>query len=530
MSKYFVKRIKTQKRILSFCCFSIVFVFTAGIKGVFADTLDTTRKSVSNIVVEEVDFVGNTVFSDSELEKLLPDLSESISLEQIFSIRKIISNYYLERGYISSGAYIPPQKLIQNKLTVRIIEGNLEKIEIEGLSKLNRKYILSRLPKSGIPLNVKDLARSLSKLERNDLIAKVKGNLTQTSVGKNTLKLDIQEQRALKTEFSIANTYSPSVGTLGGTAKASYHLFGRGDILSFEYGRNEGLDRIGIDYVLPIDRSDGTFTISYANANTEAVDDIVSALDIQADYQAIGFSLLKPIAESDSFQLALGLSFDSIRSETFIGRDFSFAFVEGLEDGRSQINSLRLSQQFISSGESSQFLALSRFNIGLNVFDTTINDLTGVDGLFWSWQGKVQWRQSISPFQVLTSLDLQFSPDTLLPLEQVLIGGYGSVRGYRQNLSLGDNGVAGVIELKYTLLNSLSIGEIELVSFVDSATVWNNQSSINREIQNEFLASLGLGIGYRFDDFVRARLDYGIPLVEVNNGTQAINFVFSITP
>ena len=485
----------------------------------------------TSIEVNKINFVGNTVFSDRELNEILPPITKPISLERLFYLRKLITDYYVDRGYISSGAFIPPQGLKNGELNIRIVEGSLERIEIEGLRKLDKDYLTARLPQLNEPLKLEELAESLESLEEESFISGLRANLNRSSVGKNVLTLEIEEENPLQSEFAVTNGYSPSVGALGGVARASYHLLGLGDFFRLEYGRTEGLSRISTSYSLPLNSKGTSIAFGYTNANTEAIEDPISALDIQADFEEISFGLSQQIANFGSNQITLGLKFDSINSETFIDGDFSFAFVEGLEDGKSRINALRLSQEFSSQKQNSLFIASSQFNVGLDVFDTTVNN-TGTDGLFWSWQGTAQWHQRFSSLSSLASLNLQFSPDTLLPLEQIAMGGSTSVRGYRQNLTIGDNGIVGSLELRVPLVDS-SIGKFEVVPFVDVGTVWNNS---DEEIANDFLASLGIGIGYELADSVRARLDYGIPLVELDNelesgsGTQAISFLLSIQP
>lgn len=522
MLSFFLTKLRIAKPCLTI---SLILLFVVSIK-----KEARANDKIPRIKIKEVNFIGNTVFPDSELKKILPSFTEPVSIEKLFYLRKIITDYYVKKGFLSSGAFIPPQKLTGEELSIQVVEGKLAKIEIEGLKKIKKGYVLNKLPKLNRPLNLEELAERLKELQKNPSIASIETNLTSSSIGKNNLKLTIKEEKPFKSELSITNGYSPSVGTLGGTMRAHYHLFGVSDFLSLEYGRTEGLKRMGVGYTIPVET--GAISLKYTNADTEAVEEPVSALDIQADFEALNFGVSQTIAKIGNGQIGVGIELESITSETFIDGDFSFAFVEGLEDGRSKINALRLSQNFSQSGENSQFIATSQFNIGLDIFDTTINDSTGADGLYWSWQGQTQWLREFSSFSLLSSLSLQLSPDRLLPLEQIAIGGFNSVRGYRQNLLIGDNGVSGSLELRYPIYSG-NVGQFSLIPFFDLGAVWSN--SIEEE-KNDFLASIGLGISYELNDSIRARLDYGIPLVELdeeldsNSGTQSINFLFSIIP
>jgi outer membrane protein assembly factor BamA len=65
--------------------------------------------------------------------------------------------------------------------------------------------------------------------------------------------------------------------------------------------------------------------------------------------------------------------------------------------------------------------------------------------------------------------------DAGLPLaEQSLLGGSGSVRGYRSGHRAGDNLFATSAELRLPLNSPLTFGRVGVKAFVDAGTVWNS--------------------------------------------------------
>ena len=152
------------------------------------------------------------------------------------------------------------------------------------------------------------------------------------------------------------------------------------------------------------------------------------------------------------------------------------------------------------------------------------------DSLFWTWQGQSQWLRKLDDLLLVSSLKLQLSKDQLLPLEQIALGGANNIRGYRRNLSLGDNGVIGTLELQIPLLDNRS--KINLIPFIDAGTVWSNSRTA---VDADTLASIGLGISYQFGNTIEARIDYGIPLINVDapenfSTTQPFSFQFTFRP
>ena len=110
-----------------------------------------------------------------------------------------------------------------------------------------------------------------------------------------------------------------------------------------------------------------------------------------------------------------------------------------------------------------------------------------------------------------TRVIAQLTPDKLLPVEQITMGGLGSVRGYRSNLGIADNGALGTIEFQLPLIRGGKWNEIKIIPFTDIGTIWNNGRETTGTT-NTF-ASIGLGLRYRLRDFFEARIDYGIPLI-----------------
>lgn len=464
----------------------------------------------ATIEVKKIEFEGNTVFSDLELKEVV-ELSgdETVSLERLIQIRTQISDHYVKEGYLNSGAFLPSQEITDGKISIRIVEGSLARIDIKGLSNLNRGYIVSRLPKLEEPIKTSDLADALARLREDPLIENLQASMETISPGRYLLTVKIEPNSPLSSQLVLTNSYSPSVGTLGGTIKANYYLFGFGDSLGLGYTRTEGLTRYDSSYSFPINRHNGTIGLRYTNADTEIIEDPVSALDIQADFETFSLAVRQPISLDRQSELALAIELELIKSETFVDRDFSFAFVDGLRNGKSSISVLRLTQEYFNREQTSSLALRSQFNVGIDIFDPTVTEV-GIDGLFWSWQGQGQWLRKFDNFLLVSSLNMQFTGDKLLPIEQLTLGGANSVRGYRQNLSIGDNGVIGSIELQMPLIQS-SRWKLNLIPFVDAGTLWNNSAE---DLNSNTLASVGLGLNFTLGDTVDARIDYGIPLIE----------------
>jgi len=82
--------------------------------------IDTAPGSGS-IYLKKIVFEGGSVFPSAELEKLTADyLNRWVRAADIEAIRRKVSQYYIDHGYINSGAILESQSLADGALKVNI--------------------------------------------------------------------------------------------------------------------------------------------------------------------------------------------------------------------------------------------------------------------------------------------------------------------------------------------------------------------------------------------------------------------------
>ena len=183
----------------------------------------------------------------------------------------------------------------------------------------------------------------------------------------------------------------------------------------------------------------------------------------------------------------------------------------------------RSSTQIISAESSLRF--------GLPVLGATINSGSIPDGRFFSWIGQFQVVESLgNGIITIARVGGQLTPNSLLPLEQFSIGGIDTIRGYRTDQRVGDNGAIAQVEVRFPLVNKPeSIGVIQIGPFFDVGRVWNNGTAT---IENpRTLVSTGLGLHWNISDYFSATLNYGIrlnPVTRLGDDLQDNGVTFSL--
>ncbi len=477
------------------------------------------------IVVKNFDVVGSSVFSPQELNQVVKSYrNRPLTLPELFQARSAITKLYTEKGYVSSGAYIPPQELDNGTVQIAVLEGKLEEINVSGTEHLSEKYVSSRIETAaGKPINIDNLLSALQLLRLDPLIDNVSAELSAgIRPGTSLLDIKIEEADVFNIATSLNNKRSPSIGSNQRSVQLNHgNLLGFGDQFNFEYANTDGSNAFDLAYGLPLNSKNGTIKAAFGINSNDVIEEPFSPIDIESKSRYYDLSLRQPIILKPSQEFAMGISLTRTESETFL-LDDSFQLSRGAnEDGETRISAIRLFQEFVNRNDKEVLAFRSQFSLGVDLLNPTINDDGEPDSTFMSWRGQGQWVRQLNPdFLFLLRGDAQISGGSLLPQEQFRLGGFNSARGYRQDLSLGDNGLFTSAELRIPVLRFKKVdGLVQIAPFFDVGTVWNSD---DLEISNATLPSLGVGLNFSMGNRFNARLDWGIPLTSVEGSSGSL--------
>lgn len=480
----------------------------------------TQSESPIRIQVQKVEVTGNTILSDKINAITKPLEGKEVSIADLGKVADAITQLYVELGYITSRAVLPDQKITDGVVRILVIEGSLEKIEIEGNRRLNDSYIRSRVRLGvGQPLNSAKLEDQLRLLRFNPLFKNVEASLRPGSQqGQSILVVRVTEASPFTGSTLTIDNYSPpSIGSerYGGNLFVR-NVSGIGDTLFASYFRSTtgGSNVFDFSYTVPINAMDGTLQLRAAPNYYQVTEPEFKDLDISGNSELYEFSYRQPLIRSPREEFALSIAFTYRRGQTFLADDpFPFGFGPD-EQGRTRTSVIGFGQDYVRRDVQGATALRSLFSFGFDALNATINPDPIPDGRFFSWLAQAQRVQKISNNNVLIIQgDLQLTPNSLLPSQQFVIGGGQSIRGYRQNARSGDNGFRVSIEDRIILSRDKAGREIfQLAPFVDLGTVWNNPDNPNIIPSRRFLAGAGLGILWEPIPGLNLRVDYGIPL------------------
>ena len=462
-----------------------------------------------------VRFTGNTALTTAELEAVAaPFLGRPAGSETLEALRQAVTRAYLARGYVNSGAVLPDQEVAGGVVALHVVEGRLDEIAVTGTRRLPQDYVRDRVARAaGTPFDVNALQSGFQLLLQDPLVARLDGRLSPgPEPGTARLDLHVEEKGPVGIVAGIENSRSPATGALllsgGVTAR---NLLGLAELLTVSAGRTEGGPDYGASASLPLSPAGTRLTLSAERSSSAIVETALEELDVRSTFRQASIGVRHPLLRSADRELGVGLSLSRRRNETFIFRDRPFSFAPGAVDGRSDVTVLRLAQDYVDRGQVRSLAARATVSVGLDALGATVGG-GGPDGRFTSLLLQGEYARSLGGEVTLVArADAQYAFDRLLTLEQFGIGGIDSVRGYRQNRFVRDNGLLASAELRVPL-SVLGLDEeqgalrrLVLIPFADYGRSWNRGSGDGTGV----LASVGLGAVWAVAEMLEVQAFYG---------------------
>lgn len=208
---------------------------------------------VSNPVVKSVEFEGNSVFTDAQLNSVMQVQPGSVlNVAQVNRKIKEIEDIYLKQGFLLvniSDVYINAE----GKLRIKINEGNVEKITIVGNEKTKDNVIKRELRfMEGQPFNKFLANRSIERLYNlgffEDVNMRLLPGTTEHTV---TVEIGVVEQKT--GVITVGAGYSKSDGFVGVVEVGETNFRGTGDKVNFhwEFGGSGKGKNYQVSYTKP---------------------------------------------------------------------------------------------------------------------------------------------------------------------------------------------------------------------------------------------------------------------------------------
>jgi hemolysin activation/secretion protein len=482
------------------------------------------------VFVREFRIVGSTVFAPEELQVVVaPYTDRTLRSEDLAAVQRALTLLYVERGYVNSGAVLPDQDVSDGVVEVQVVEGSLASIEVSG----ERYFRASRLRERvalgvGVPLDVHAIEERLQLLQQDPRIESVHARLGPGErPGEARLTLEVEEASPYQALVEVANYEPPSIGAFAMRGEAAHeNPLGFGDELVAEITLSEGLERYEGRYEIPLTARGALLSFDALYSDAGVVEEPFRQFASQ--FQSYGIGLHHPVYQSPETTVTLGVDGEWRQSYTTQATSQGRVPIDfdgtGSERGRSTATVLRFVAEALRRDGAQALAARSTLSVGLDALGGTVQGDGQPDGQFVAWLAQLQWVRRFEPWdiEVLARADLQLADDPLLALEQFALGGHESVRGYRENQLVSDEGVDASIELRIPVWSQARFGtRVSLAPFFDVGNGFSPARRRRTEAEGLLddalsgtLVSSGIGLRLELTRFLYAELYWGRQLIE----------------
>ncbi|MDF0731841.1 ShlB/FhaC/HecB family hemolysin secretion/activation protein [Pseudomonas entomophila] len=408
--------------------------------------------------IRTIELKGADSLTGAERERLLaPFIGQCLGVSQLNALLKAITDHYLDRGLVTSRAYLPQQDLSGGHLQVLVVEGRLEGLRPDDGSGLSARELAMAFPgDAGQRLNLREIEQMVDQLNR---LPSNKAQMELTpgeAVGGSLVLVRNQPQKPWRASLSRNNEGQRSTGeqqlNLGlewdsplGLADQLVVRGGHDVVSDHTQGSKNGV----LYYNLPW----GWWNFSYSYSESE----------YRAQAQGNGFSF-KQTGDSQNHQLrAERVVHRDATSKTSLNAGIAHLRTNNyIEDSRLEASSNRLSEaQFgFNHGRrlGNAFVNLDLgIQEGIGAFDAQGNGHPRPGEPVARYRKYSATLSYVQGFQVLgenlsfSSLATgQRSEDVLFSPQRISLGGEASVRGFKDQSLSGDSGAYWRNDLRWT--------------------------------------------------------------------------------
>ena len=483
------------------------------------------------LVLRGIDLDGVSAFDAKELEPFYHDfIGQRISLAQVFSIAEQIQSYYHAEGYILSRVIVPAQSVDNGVFRLRVVEGFIGDIELEGDIGPVRARVMDYLENlvGTAPVTQLDLERYL--LLANDVPGiRAFGLLRSGSGATGASRLVVQADKTPLYGYAFVNNRGSRY-----TGPSRFSLLARENSGTF---LGEQIEAIFTNTLFTNEQRYGQLTYRQILGGEGLRFDLsasygpsqpgynLSSEDVRTLVMFAGGNLSYPIIRSRTHNLYVNGGFQAINQDIDVrgfkvNRDRVRVFYAGLA---YDVQSIFDSYSTISVG-------LRQGIDGLGASPAGDSDLSRLEGVpdFTSLNAQASHLQQIyENLSIFFALVGQYSFNTLLNIEEFRTGGEPFGRGYNPAELAGDSGLSGTAELRYTLPAPLPYWQsVQGYGFYDFGVVWNRDPFADPKSS---LTSTGIGVRNQVMENLFVDLEVAWPLTRVpDTFTRNPRFFFQV--
>ncbi len=405
------------------------------------------------LVVTEIKLNGADSLSRSQQKKLTqPFVGKCMDPEIMTSLIKAVSDYYHALGYVTVQVKVPQQNLQGKIFELQIIEGKIEKISL-GQDRLPEKMqeFTAFGNAEGKVLNIDDVNQGMyqiNRLQSNKALMKIEPG---SAIGQSKIVIDNNKTFPLRATVGKDNLGNQFSGVQRTNFSSSIdNLLSLNDNLNLSYTTNLH-DDSSVKYLksfsagLSIPFKYNTFSYDFSHSNFKGQNPGQNGPSVLTGFsQSSKVTLDHVLLNQADLRLSTAVSLNSKQSASYLND----VKITTSERNLSVLNFSVASSSYLN--DTTSIYLKPSYSRGMKILgaqkdqnnesNTTPKSQFDYFKLYANFSKRLVLPKVNVPITFTSEMDSQYSKQTLFGSEQFSIGGYYSVRGFREDYVNGDMG------------------------------------------------------------------------------------------
>lgn len=356
-----------------------------------------------------------------------------LARRDINALLSALTEAYVERGYITTRVYIPPQNLSTRVLRLLVIEGRVEGIRLNEDTPDDRRRAWAAFPTGpGEVLRLQDIEQGLDQLNR---VPSSKASV-QLEPGKEPGTSAVVVTDRPQDRFRGTLGYDNYGQTATGERRLTFgmeadNLLSLNDAWALYYAGTIDSNAI----VGTVSFGLGNWTLGGAASYSESVQHLTADAELFSRYTTVGVFVERLLERSQSTKTNAVVQFNTTSTKREVN-DFALTPLD--------LAVARVGARHQSRLEQGVLFVDGLVSFGTTAFGATKDPANPLPdeplAQFVKVDAGATWLAPIGRATLRSMLRGQFSPDALYNPEQIVVGGSGTVRGYAEAAAFGDSG------------------------------------------------------------------------------------------
>lgn len=460
-------------------------------------------------LVREIRFTPSEILSAEELSAIAREYAgRELTLADLQELAGKVNALYRAKGVVTARAIVPAQDVRSGVVQIRLVEGRLGKIRLEGNETTRESYLVDRIRlQPGDLMDLKALEASLVRFNRTHDVQLQAELRPGEQFATTDLRLAVQEPPRHDLRVTLDNLGAESTGReRAGLFYLNRSLLGFRDDLSLTWTQAEGQASGGINYGFPVNTWGGRLSFGYFNDHTKIKNGAAAKLNLTGKSEASTVQFRQPTWVDSALEVDLLLGGKDRKNRNWIDN----VFLSRVDTADTSVGV-----------EASYFAGNAYWSASYSrAFGHADPSITDIREHYVIDRGSLRHqRQFDHGLSLRANLSWQSTRHDVLPSgEQFFIGGDGSVRGYPVGVYSGDNGQFASVELHHPLFSAENNGGVAASGFffADYGRVKPYRAPNSRFPAHDQLTGVGWGMLATLGKNVQARLSFGFGLDEVS--------------